>query len=328
MPTLITGAGLVGTLAAARLIREGRDHPILYDVAFAAHVLKDWVNLEKVRLATGDVTDLPDLIQTIRDHGVDRIIHTAALHTSDVRKRPFAGARINFMGTMAVLEAARLTGIKRVVFCSSSTIYLGLKGAPPDGILFEDFSPRVVSEYPPSVYASLKLASEWVAHHYRNEHGVDFAAVRLAGVFGPWSGALSSPNRLIKQLVESAWLKRPCQLTTGEMAGGADYVYCHDAAQGVVRAAFSDNPSSRVYNIGMGRLYSVEEIIDIIEKVIGRTVELRVVEGGHLSGYGNNPGVLDISRARTELGYEVEYPMDEAIKDFSERLIRDLGRSS
>ena len=328
MPILITGAGFVGTMAAARLIAEVLDHPILYDVAFATDTLKNWLNLNEVTLVRGDVNDLPDLIRSIKDNGVDRIIHTAALHTAEVRKRPFAGARINFMGTMTVLEAARLTDIKRVVLCSSSTIYLGLKEFPPNGTLSEDFSPKVVSEYPPSVYASMKLAAEWVAHHYRIEHGVDSVAIRLAGVFGPWEGSLSSPSRLVKQIVESAWFGRPCQLTKGEITrGGDNYVYGRDAGQAAVRAAFVTHPQTRVYNIAMGQYYSVEDIIDIVEKVIGRKVELNIVEGGSLSRYDNKAGVLDISRARAELGYEVEFPMVEAIKDYSNRLAKDLIRT-
>jgi nucleoside-diphosphate-sugar epimerase len=126
MPTLITGAGLVGTMAAVRLIKDGLDDPVLYDVGFSTERLEKWLNLDKVTLAQGDVTDLPDLIKSIQQHGVDRIVHTAALHTGEVRKKPYAGSRVNIMGTMAVLEAARLTGLKRVVFCSSITMYLGL----------------------------------------------------------------------------------------------------------------------------------------------------------------------------------------------------------
>ncbi len=327
MPTLITGAGLVGTLAAGRLVADGLDQPVLYDVGFDGHDLKNGWSLEKVKRVIGDVTDLPDLIRTIQEHGVGRIIHTAALHTSEVRKRPFAGARVNLMGTLAVLEAARLTGIKRVVFCSSSTLYLGLKHPAPNGMLQEDFSLRVVSEYPPSAYASLKLAAEWMAHEYRTGHGVDSVVIRLAGIFGPWSGAVSSPHRLVKKILESAWLGQPCELTTGEMTDeGSDYVYARDAAQSAVRAAFAHAPQSRVYNISMGRLYTVQEIIDTVEKVTGSKVELRLVGGGKLSGYGRNPGRLDISRACAELGYEVEFPMEKALRDYSEELSRDLRR--
>jgi nucleoside-diphosphate-sugar epimerase len=325
MTTLITGAGLIGTMAAARLIAERLDEPVLYDVAFNKNMLENWLDMGKVAFVSGDITDLPDLIKTIQRCRVDRIIHTAAMHTGAVKERPFAGTRINLMGTVTVLEAARLTGIRRVVLCSSSTMYLGLKSLPTGGLLAEDFSPHVMSETPPSVYASLKLAAEWLAHHYRNDFGVDFVATRLAGVFGPWEGFLSAPSQIIKRIIQSARFGRPCRLTKGDLArGGSDYVYGRDAGQAVVRAAFAALPQTRVYNIAMGRHYSVEEIISIVEKVTGRKIEIEVSEGTTLSGYENKAGVLDISRARAELGYEVEFPMAEAIRDYAEKLAAGL----
>jgi len=327
MPTLITGAGLVGTMAAARLLADRLDHPVLYDLVFLPDRLKNWLNLEKVTLVTGDVTDLAALMKTIRDYKVDRVIHTAARHTSEVREKPFEGARVNLMGTLAVFEAARLTGIKRVVFCSSSTLTLGLRQECPGAMLPEDFSLSVVSESPPSTYASLKLAAEWIGHRYRIEHALDFVAIRLAGVFGPWAGTLSSPNKLLTTVIESAWYGRPCPMATEDMMNrGSDYVYAHDAGQAAVKAAFANRPETRVYNIAMGRLYRLQEIIEIVEAVTGRRVDVTVTEGRPLSGYQNNPAPLDISHAISELGYEVTFPMEKAITDYVEKLSGGLLR--
>ena len=88
-------------------------------------------------------------------------------------------------------DAARLTAVDRVVFCSSSTVYLGAKDRPPSGLLEENFALQAVRQHPPSVYASMKLAGEWLGHNYREEYGVECASVRFAGVFGPWHGTPS-----------------------------------------------------------------------------------------------------------------------------------------
>jgi nucleoside-diphosphate-sugar epimerase len=184
-----------------------------------------------------------------------------------------------------------------------------------------------VSEAPPSTYAALKVASEWVGHRYRIEHGLDFVAIRLAGVFGPWDGTLSSPNRLIQTLIESAQHGRTCRMTRDEMVKeGSDYVYAPDAGRAAVRAAFAAHPDSRVYNIAMGRAYRVQEIINIVERVVGQNITIDLIEGRPLSGYRENPGVLDISRARAELAYEVQFPMERAIKDYVEKLDPGLLR--
>lgn len=328
MTTMITGAGLVGSLAAARLIADHGERPVLYDVAFSMDNVAERVPLDRVDLVRGDITDVPDLVRTIQTYGVDRIVHTAGFLTWMVRERPYAGVRVNLVGTLSVLEAARLTGVKRVVFCSSNTVYMGLKERPPSGLLTEDFKLRAVSEYPPSVYASMKLAAEWLGHCYRNEYGVDFVAVRFGGVFGPWRGVPSGgPTRLLQQLIENTWYGRLCHIGMGDLErGGMDYVYGHDAAQGAVKAAFAQRPETRVYNIAMGELYTVRDIIAIIERLTGRKAQLEVFQGGSHSGYSQETYAADLARSRAELGYEVEFPMEKAIAHYLAWLERKGGQ--
>lgn len=325
MTTLITGAGLVGSLAAVRLIAEHGERPVLYDVAFSMANLADRVPLDQVDLVAGDVNDVPDLVQALQKHGVDRIIHTAGLLTSTVRGRPYAGVRINLNGTLSTLEAARLAGVRRVVFCSSNTVYLGLRERPPDGKAHEDFSLRTVSEAPPSVYASMKLAAEWLGHCYTNEYGLDVVSVRFGGVFGPWRGAPSGgPSRLVQQLLEGAWRGQPARVGAGDLERpGMDYVYAADAAQGTVRAAYAQTPSSRVYNISMGEVYTVTELSSLIERVTGRPVSIERLPGQSLSGYANPMWPADLSRAQQELGFEVEFPMERAIEDYADWLKKE-----
>jgi nucleoside-diphosphate-sugar epimerase len=318
MTTLITGAGLVGSLAAARLIAEPGERPVLYDVAFSMGNVAERVPLDRVDLVRGDLAEVGDLARAIQQYRVERIIHTAGFLTWMVRERPAAGVRVNLVGTLNVLEAARITGVKRVVFCSSSTVYMGLRQPPPGGTLSEDFALHAVGEYPPSVYASMKLAAEWLGHNYTNEYGLDVVSVRFGGVFGPWHGTPSGgPSQLLQQLVESAWYGRPAQIGAGDVQrGGMDYVYASDAAQGVVRAALAADVPNRVYNIAMGELYTVREIIALLERLTGRQVALDLYEQGSRAGYSQATYPADISRARDELGYVVEFPMEAALRDY------------
>ena len=328
MTTLITGAGLVGSLAAARLLGEDDEQPVLYDVAFSMDNLAERLPLDRVTLVRGDVNDLPDLVRAIQTHGVDRVIHTAGFLTWMVRERPYAGVRVNLVGLASVLEAARLSGLDRVVFCSSSTVYLGLKAPPPSGRLEENFTLQAVREHPPSVYASMKLAGEWLGHNYREEYNVECASVRFAGVFGPWRGTPSGgPSQLMKNLIESAWQGRPCRISSGALNTAAiDYVYAADAAQGAVRAALAPHLDTWVYNIGMGQVYKVPEIVALVEQATGRKLELDVYEAPSASGYTGDSYPTDLSRARAELGYEPEYPMEAAIRDYVAWLDRQAAR--
>jgi UDP-glucose 4-epimerase len=326
MAILITGAGMVGSLAAARLIADYQEQPVLYDVGFSLDNLRERVTLDRVTLVRGDINDLPDLIHTIRKYEVDRVLHTAAFLTWMVRERPYAGVRINFVGVLSVLEAARLTGVKRVVHCSSSTVGFGAKAAASLAAMPEDFSLHAVSEYPPSVYASTKLAGEWLGHCYRNEYGVDFAAVRFGGVFGPWRGTPSGgPSQTMQNLIEHTWRGEPVRITEAETKRAMDYVYAADCAQGAVRALMAERLGQPVYNISMGRNYPFPEVVGIVEEYSGRQVTLDV-QGTTNTGYDVALPPADTSKARADLGWQLEFPMERAVRDYMSWLDRTATR--
>jgi UDP-glucose 4-epimerase len=328
MTTLITGAGLVGSLAAARLIAERDERPILYDVGFSLPNVSERVDLDKVTLVRGDVTDVPDLVRAIQTYSVDRIIHSAGMLTWMVRERPYTGVRVNLMGTLAVYEAARLTGVQRVVFCSSNTVHLGTKGGgtEPEGT---DFALHTVSEYPPSVYASMKLAGEWLGHCYRQEYGVDVVSVRFAGVFGPWHGTPSGgPSQLLQQVIECAYYGRPCRLSAGDLDRRAtSYVHAADAAQGTVRGVHAAEPTTRVYNIAMPEMYTLRQIVEMTEHLADRKLQIEELPSPSLTGYSDTAHPPpDLRASEAELGYRVEYPMERAIRDYLAWLERTAPR--
>jgi nucleoside-diphosphate-sugar epimerase len=324
MTTLITGAGMIGSLAAARIVRERGERPVLYDVAFSMPNLAERLDLGQVEMVKGDVTDVGHLVETFQRNQVDRVIHTASFLTRDVIARPYAGVRVNLLGTLSVLEAARICGVGRVVFCSSLVVTMGRRSVQADGFTDEDFSMKVVSEYPPSLYASMKLASEWLCHCYTSEYGVDAGAVRFAGVFGPWHGVPGGgPSKLLKALIEAAHFGTGYSIAADDLdRQGMDYTYSPDGAQALVRAAYADQLPNRVYNAAMGRLYMMREIIELIEKAAGRPIRLDVIEQDSMTKYGNATSPMELSRSRAELGYKVEFPMDVAVADYLEWLER------
>ena len=116
---LVTGgSGLVGANAVRMLLDKG-ERPVIFDVAFNERLLQAvGVDAKSVVMIRGDVADLPGLISAMRDHGINRVIHLAAFLGEEVQRRPYSGVRLNLMGTVNVLEAARLEGVKRVVLAS------------------------------------------------------------------------------------------------------------------------------------------------------------------------------------------------------------------
>ena len=318
MTTLITGAGMIGSLAAARIVDERGERPVLYDVAFSEPNLSERLDLDSVDLVKGDIGDIGDLLRAIESHGVERIIHTASLLTRDLIPRPVAGVRVNVMGTMNVLEAARIAGLARVVFCSSTVVTMGRRSVVGTDDTIEDFNLNVVSEYPPSLYASMKLASEWLCHNYTDSYGLDAAVVRFGGVFGPWHGVPGGgPSKLLKQLIECAHYGRTYRIAEADLhRQGMDYTYSVDGAQGLVRAAFAPEVGNRVYNATMGELLTIAAIIERIEQAAGRPIDLEITQEDSMTKYGNTTSPMDLTASRRDLGYEVEYPMDVAVADY------------
>ena len=318
MTTLVTGAGMIGSLAAARIAAEHGERPVLYDIAFNERNLAERLEDGSVDLVKGDIGDIGDLLRTIESHGVERIIHTASLLTRDLIPRPVAGVRVNVMGTLNVLEAARMAGLDRVVFCGSTVVTMGRRAVAPTDDTVEDFNLRVVSEYPPSLYASMKLASEWLCHNYADSYGLDTAVVRFGGVFGPWHGVPGGgPSKLLKQLIECAHFGRTYRIAQPDLhRQGMDYTYSIDGAQGLVRAAFAPEVTNRVYSATMGELHTISAIISLIEQAAGRPIELEVTQDDSMTKYGNPTSPMDLTASRRDLGYEVEYPMDAAVADY------------
>ncbi len=123
---LVTGGtGLVGVYAVAMLQEKG-ERPVVYDVKLNDRLLQAvGVDLKAVSLVQGDILDLPGLRSVIQDNDIDRVIHLAAYMGEEVQRQPYSGVRLNVLGTLNVLEAARLEGISRVIYGSSGSAYLG-----------------------------------------------------------------------------------------------------------------------------------------------------------------------------------------------------------
>jgi nucleoside-diphosphate-sugar epimerase len=305
---------MVGSRVAERLLKEG-EQPVLFDVAFSIDNLRPLFEPGDVPMVRGDILEFSELWTAIKEHHVEAIIHTAGFLTSGVRERHIPGVKVNFVGTLNVLEAARLAGIQRVVYTGSGTAMSGLKSIPDKRIL-EDFPLHVVSEAPTNLYATAKLAGEWLCINYHQIYGMSTVVTRLGGPWGPWIGAPSGgPARLIKEVIDQTWRRQPIRLSARDARQGMDFVYAPDVAQALVRAARHPNPPSRVYNISNGTVYSPTEILSMLTDKLGYEGQL-ADDSAAEGSYTLDRIVIDISRARAELGYDPEYSMSAALDDY------------
>lgn len=246
MYVLVTGAGLVGTSVA---MRAGPGHrTALLDVAANHRYLRDRVGVD-FPLLSCDITELGRLAGLIAEDPPDAIVHSAGLIGEKMRAAPHLGVEVNVAGTVAVLEAARYAGVRRVVVIGSLAVYDW--GRLPPGTPVAESAPRA----PRSLYGGSKLAAEELALTYGRRGELDVSVVRLAGVYGHghYRGG-SRVGALIDRTVTTAAAGRPVRVPGG--LGCREYLHADDAARAVWLDLTTPLEGSRVFNVGTGEVHT------------------------------------------------------------------------
>jgi nucleoside-diphosphate-sugar epimerase len=311
---LITGgSGLVGA-NVARMLLDQNEQPVLFDVAVNEKLLQAvGVDPKSIPTIRGDVGDLPGLISAMREHRIERVIHLAAFLGEEVQRRPYNGVQLNLMGTVNVLEAARLEGVKRVVLSSSSTVYMGSLG---------EGGPKKIDETIPlnplSIYAATKASAEFLGRTYAKRFGFEFVTVRFAALYGPSPALLKATReQAIQQMVRAAL--RGEAATINWPYGPAELLYGKDAAKGAVLACLKENLKGNIFHIGSGQMASGEEVVAALKTHFPRA-NIALKKGERPMPYPEERVPNDRSRAREHLGYEPDYLLEKALGDYAETL--------
>jgi UDP-glucose 4-epimerase len=316
---LVTGAlGAIGSMVVARLVEEGH-RPVVFDLRPDLQLIEEVG--DKVTVEQGDVRDSPALVRVLREHEVEAVIHMAAVLPDQAQRDPRLANEVNVGGTVNICELARVHGLRRVVFASSKGVYRQVTGEhahPTYRPLDEDFALG-----PDGVYDVTKLAAEQLGLNYAASHGVDFVALRFAATYGPGRMARHGALAIRSEIVENAFHGRATVLAKGGDQQD-DFVYTKDVAQGLVRALDAEGLTHRVFNIGTGLPSSLAAAATILRS---RFPDARIEIGpGTDYGASGRYCIFDISRARTELGYEPVYDHEAGIDDYLAVLARRAGR--
>jgi UDP-glucose 4-epimerase len=285
MRVLVTGgAGFIGSHLADAFLARGDEVTVADDLsAGRPGRLAGRAALHKVSICDGAA--LTALVSGARPH---LICHLAA--QIDVRSSvsaPAHDARVNVIGTVNVLEAARAASA-RVLFASSGGALCGRDAPIP--------SPEDVLPLPESPYGIAKYCAEQYLGLYNRLHDTRHSALRLANVYGPRQDPGGDAG-VIPIFCGAALAGR--ELTVyGDGTQTRDYVYVGDVVRAFLTAADADRPG--IWNIGTGAETSVLDLVRIIGEIAGRPLEPRLCppRPGELAR-----SVLDVSRAGRELGW-------------------------
>jgi nucleoside-diphosphate-sugar epimerase len=312
MTTLVIGAGLIGSQVARILVERG-ENPVLMDVAAQPQAMGQIVDLAKVTLVAGDILRPLSIVDVLNSHGITRIAHTAAnpLLTLGAQRDPYAAINLNIMGTVNVLEAARVTGLKRVVVSSSSVLNHYLDGGEDQG----QFGKEEAFPRPTTFYSATKQAVESLGLNYAKWCGIEFAGLRYGAVFGPWSGAGGGgPSNIIREAMRNALAGKEAIVPPGAM----EWVYSKDAARATVMSLDAKDLGSRVFNITMGAMTTPAEMAEAIQAVApGAKVKFEAPASAAVS-LANRDSHADLSRSKKHLGFEPQFRLRDAVKDLAE----------
>jgi UDP-glucose 4-epimerase len=257
------GAGFIGSHAVDRLIGAGHHVVVLDDFRTGKRAnLAQHAGSGKLDVAVCDVSHgiFAALAPLTAKHGaVERIVHLAA-QVSVVHSvaNPLVDMQVNYGGTLHVLEYARATGVKKVVFASSAAVY-GDATAMPIG---EDTPTRPVSPY-----GIDKLASEHALDYYAAVHGVPTTALRFFNVYGPRQDPSSPYSGAISIFADRARAGRTLTLF-GDGSQTRDFVYVGDVVRAIT-AAVGDGNSRLVANVGTGGEITVLELARAVVQLCG-----------------------------------------------------------
>ncbi|MBK8047927.1 MAG: NAD(P)-dependent oxidoreductase [Anaerolineales bacterium] len=258
-PFFITGAlGCIGAWTVRNLVRQGA-RVTVFDLGRDVHRLRlimTPAELEQVAFVHGDITDLDSVETALRTSGAMRVIHLAALQVPFCRADPSLGARVNVVGTVNVLEAARRIGASRVVYASSVAVF-GSSEEDPDASV-ADHAPLV----PGNLYGVYKQANEGTARIYWQDWGVCSIGLRPHTLYGPGrdQGLTSSPTKAM--LAAAAGL--PYHIPYGGRGG---MQYADDIANIFIRSALVDFSGAAVFNV-RGSVVDMAEIVAAIEHAV------------------------------------------------------------
>jgi UDP-glucose 4-epimerase len=310
MNVLVTGGlGAIGSYVT-RHFHERGDTVVVFDLRPDLRLVRDIA--DGITVVQGDILMLHRLVETFTKHRIEVVVHTAALMPVPVKREPYTGTLVNVMGVTNVLEAARLTGVRRVVFASTRGVYAPASGAhahPTYEPITEDYE-----KDPDSLYDASRFYGERLGRQYAETYGLEFAATRFAHTFGPGKlthGTLAVPC----QIVEGAYRGIPVRIPQGGDQRD-DLIYNRDAAWGLVCAATAPNPASVVYSIGSGRPSGLRDIEAAVRRHFP-DADIEIGPGLDFKGLGRDSStVYDTTRARTEIGFATRFDIQAAVDDY------------
>ncbi len=297
MNFLITGAaGFLGSSLANHLAREGHQVRGLDDLSTG----DPKVLSPDVHFTRGDVSDRPKLWTLLQD--VDVVYHLAArVSVQESILYPRDYNTVNVGGTVALMEAMRDVGVKRVVLASSGAVY----GDMSNGSLKETDIPN-----PRSPYAVSKISAEYYVRTIGNLWNIETVSLRIFNAYGPGQHLPPSHPPVVPHYLRQA-LRGGTLVAHGDGSQTRDYIYVDDVVSAMVASATAPNVNGMVINVGSGVETSIKQLINTVLDVTNS--KANVVSNTQTSG-GVSRMKADLTLAKEKLRFTPSISLVEGLK--------------
>lgn len=284
---ILGGCGFVGSHLAERFLQQGVGVTI-----FDRPNIKRPENLAgnaSIRWFEGEFVNHEELAEAIvPGQTLLHLVSTTLPKSSN--DNPVYDVESNVIGTLRLLELMRHKGAGRIVFVSSGGTVYGIPKFTP--------IPEGAETDPLCSYGIAKLAIEKYLHLYRTLHGIDYVALRLANPYGERQ-RVSAAQGVVAVFLDRIKHGKPIEIWgDGEVV--RDYIYISDAVDAISMCALNDEISG-VFNIGAGKGYSLNQLIECMKKVTGKDVQVNYLPG---RPFDVPVSILDINKAADAFGWE------------------------
>ncbi len=307
MNVLLTGgAGYIGSHVLRAVLAAGHNC-IVYDSLIKGHAAA--VESAGAQLILGDVADHRTLGRVLVDNEIDTVINFAAfIEAGESVDKPEKYFRNNTVKSLELLETMRISGVRRIVFSSTAAVY----GTPEQTPIRETAPPAPINPY-----GSSKLCVEYMLQAYAQAHGMGAVALRYFNVAGADPsgdvGEDHTPETHLVPLVLQVSLGKRDNIkifgddyNTPDGTCVRDYIHIIDLAAAHIAGLsyLEGGGESGAFNLGNGKGYSVREVIETSERVVGASIKSEIA--GRRAG---DPDTLiaDYSRAREVLCWTQDY---------------------
>jgi UDP-glucose 4-epimerase len=292
---LVTGgAGFIGSHLVERLLSDGYQVTCLDNLSTSStRNIEPFQNNEHFSFMHADINDEPKLAEACA--GIDWLFHLAAL--ADIVpsvEHPRSYHRANVDGTVAVLEAARIAGFKRLIYAASYCCY-GLPSVFPT-----PETERIEPMYP---YALTKRIAEEYVLHWHKVYGLPTVCLRLTNVYGPRSRTTGAYGAVFGVFLAQKLAGKPFTLV-GDGWQTRDFVFVSDVVDAFVKAAASESVGES-FNVGSGGTHSIRRLLDIL---VGDVV--------HVPKRPGEPDCTfaDISKIKKYLNWQPQVQFEDGVK--------------